>query len=168
MIYAFVALWVVLGLAVFLIAMRGGSKRIDGDGGESTAMRLLTVGGVVLAFLFGLIVPTLILVDNVEHKASAAVGGVKLNADEVEGRELFERSCSVCHTLQATKSVGHIGPDLDVRVGDEISTEAGRRALVLSAITEGRARGLGQMPAGLYQGREAEDIAAFVSAVAGH
>ena len=33
---------------------------------------------------------------------------------------------------------------------------------------EGRARGLGQMPAMLYQGKEAEQVAAFVAAVAGH
>jgi len=31
-----------------------------------------------------------------------------------------------------------------------------------------RARVLGQMPAGLYVGREAEDVADFVAAVAGH
>ena len=45
---------------------------------------------------------------------------------------------------------------------------AGRKALVLSAISEGRARGLGQMPAGLYQGKEAEEVADFVAKVAGH
>jgi len=38
---------------------------------------------------------------------------------------------------------------------------------VLNAILEGRARGLGQMPAQLYQGREAEEVADFVAAVAG-
>ena len=37
-----------------------------------------------------------------------------------------------------------------------------------NAIEEGRARGLGQMPALLYQGKEAEDVAEFVAAVAGH
>ena len=40
--------------------------------------------------------------------------------------------------------------------------------IVLNAIQEGRARGLGQMPAQLYQGREAEEVAEFVAAVAGH
>jgi hypothetical protein len=55
-----------------------------------------------------------------------------------------------------------------VRVGDEISTPAARKALVLNAILEGRAIGLGNMPAELYQGKEAEDVAAFVAAVAGH
>ena len=81
---------------------------------------------------------------------------------------LFARSCGYCHTLAATKSVGRIGPDLDVRVGEQISTASGRKALVENAIKEGRARGLGQMPALLYQGKEAESIAEFVAAVAGH
>jgi hypothetical protein len=73
-----------------------------------------------------------------------------------------------CHALSAVKSYSRTGPNLDVRVGDDISTAAGRKALVLSAISEGRARGLGQMPAGLYQGREAQEVAEFVAAVAGH
>ena len=64
--------------------------------------------------------------------------------------------------------MGRIGPNLDVRVGSQIATEEGRKALVLNAVAEGRARGLGQMPALLYQGREAEEVADFVAAVAGH
>jgi hypothetical protein len=39
---------------------------------------------------------------------------------------------------------------------------------VLNAIAKGRARCLGQMPALLYQGKEAEEVAEFVAAVAGH
>jgi hypothetical protein len=39
---------------------------------------------------------------------------------------------------------------------------------VEGAIAEGRARGLGQMPAQLYTGREAKEVAEFVAAVAGH
>jgi len=74
----------------------------------------------------------------------------------------------VCHTLEGAKAVGRIGPNLDVRVGDDIATAQGRRALVENAIAEGRARGLGQMPALLYQGREAQEVAEFVAAVAGH
>ncbi len=54
-----------------------------------------------------------------------------------------------------------------MRVGEDIATAAGRKALVLNAIEEGRARGLGQMPALLYEGKEAEDVASFVAAVAG-
>ena len=118
--------------------------------------------------MFGLVVPAFVLAFNGEHKASVAVGGVRLNADEKKGSELFANACVVCHTLAAVKSVGRTGPNLDIRVGDDISTPAGRRALVENAIEEGRARGLGHMPALLYQGKEAEDVAKFVAAVAGH
>jgi cytochrome c551 len=167
MIYAFIAFWLVLGLGVFFVAMRGGRSK-GGEPTESKAGQRAVTVGIVLVFAFGLIVPGFVLASNAEHKASVAVGGVTLNADQQKGRELFAHTCVVCHTLAAVGSVGRIGPNLDVRVGDDISTPEGRRALVLSAILEGRARGNGNMPALLYQGKEAEDVASFVAAVAGH
>src|ERR1700728_2344952 len=109
---------------------------------ESKASQRLITLAVVVAFVFGLVVPALVLAHNANDKASEGPGGVHLNAEEVKGRELFSHTCTVCHTLAAVKSVGRIGPDLDVRVGDEISTAAGRKALVENAIAEGRARGL--------------------------
>jgi mono/diheme cytochrome c family protein len=169
MIYAFVAFWLVLGLGIFFVAMRGGPRGArESLHTESKASRRAVTSGVVLLFAFGLIVPALVLAANAEHKGSVAVGGLHLNAEQEKGRELFAHTCAVCHTLAATNSVGRIGPNLDVRVGDEISTPEGRKALVLNAIAEGRARGLGQMPAQLYQGKEAEEVASFVAAVAGH
>jgi mono/diheme cytochrome c family protein len=174
MVIAIVLIWVVLGLGVFFVAMRGGRSKIGQPGARQAlhtdskaGQRGITLAVVVL-FAFGLAVPAIVLALNGDHKASVAVGGLHLNARQERGRELFARSCAVCHTLAATKSVGRIGPNLDVRVGADISTAAGRKALVLSAITEGRARGLGQMPALLYQGKEAEAVADFVAAVAGH
>jgi mono/diheme cytochrome c family protein len=122
---------------------------------------------VVLAFAFGIAVPVIVLIDNANNKAATAPGGVRLTAEEQHGRVLFSDSCAFCHTLNATNSVGRIGPNLDIRVGKELTTDAARRALVLSAVTEGRALGLGNMPANLYQGREAEAVADFVAAVAG-
>jgi mono/diheme cytochrome c family protein len=93
---------------------------------------------------------------------------VHLNAEEQTGRELFAHTCIVCHTLAAVNSVGHIGPNLDVLVG-RIPSVTARRELVLDTILEGPARGNGNMPALLYQGKEAEDVASFVAAVAqGH
>jgi mono/diheme cytochrome c family protein len=169
MIYAFLAFWALLGLGVFFVAMRGGPRgaRQTLHTDSKIGRRAVTLG-IVLLFAFGLVVPALVLAFNGAHKASVGPGGVHLNAEQQRGRELFARSCAVCHTLAAVKSVGRIGPNLDVRVGADIPTPAGRKALVLSAITEGRARGLGQMPALLYQGREAEEVASFVAAVAGH
>jgi mono/diheme cytochrome c family protein len=173
MVYVVLLLWLILGLLVFFVAMRRGSGRGGVAGGgeglppESKASRRLTILGVTLLVAFGLAIPALVLADNGNHKASVAVGGVHLTPAQTKGRELFARSCVYCHSLAAVRSYARTGPDLDARVGEEISTNAGRRALVLNAIMEGRARGLGQMPAGLYQGKEAEDVAAFVAAVAG-
>jgi mono/diheme cytochrome c family protein len=169
MLIAFLIFWILLGLGVFFVAMRGGARgaRESLHTESRTGNRLITLGVVVL-FAFGLAVPAIVLAFNGEHKAGVAVGGVKLNSEQQKGRELFAKSCAVCHTLAATRSVGRVGPNLDVRVGVDIATPSGRKALVESAIAEGRARGLGQMPALLYQGKEAQDVASFVAAVAGH
>ncbi len=168
MLIVFILFWVLVGLVVFFLAMRRGSRNAGQEGAESgIGQRLITLG-IIVTFVFGLVVPAIVLAFNAEHKASVAVGGVHLNNEEQKGRELFAHTCAVCHTLAAVKSVGRIGPNLDVRVGDDIPTAAGRKALVLNAIAEGRARGLGQMPALLYQGKEAEQVAEFVAAVAGH
>ncbi|HEY7960300.1 MAG TPA: c-type cytochrome [Solirubrobacteraceae bacterium] len=169
MVIGFILFWVLLGLSVFFLAMRGGPRGARQSlHTESKAGQRVVLLAVVVLFAFGLVVPGLVLALNSAHKASVAVGGLHLNAEQQHGRELFARSCGSCHTLAATKSVGWIGPNLDTRLGGQISTEAGRRALVLNAIAEGRARGLGQMPALLYQGHDAEAIADFLAAVAGH
>jgi len=175
MVIVFVLFWVLLGLGVFFVAMHGGPRgaRETLHTDSKLGQRVVTVG-IVLLFVFGLVVPALVLAFNGEHKASVAVGGLHLNGEQQKGRELFARSCAVCHTLAAVKSVGRTGPNLDVRVGGDIGgkTPAEHKALakglVLDAIEKGRARGLGQMPALLYQGKEAEEVADFVATVAGH
>ncbi len=174
MVYVFLAFWLLLGLAVFFIAMRGGQRRRraraeQGEAtGESRAVARLTTLGAIIVVAFGLVVPALVVAHNGEDKASEAIGGVHLNAAETKGRELFAQKCVFCHTLAAVKSYGRVGPNLDIHVGEDIATASGRKALVYNAIMEGRARGKGDMPALLYQGREAEDVAEFVAAVAGH
>jgi cytochrome c551 len=163
-----VILWVLVGSGVFFVAMRRTSRAGARRAGESKLGRRALVTGLAVVLGFGVAVPTIVLAFNGEHKASVGVGGVHLTAAQQRGRDLFARACAVCHTLAGAKAVGRIGPNLDSRVGEQIATASGRRALVLNAIEEGRARGLGQMPALLYQGREAQEVAEFVAAVAGH
>jgi mono/diheme cytochrome c family protein len=86
--------------------------------------------------------------------------GIKLTADEATGRELFAKTCATCHTLSAVNAVARIGPDLDVLRPS--------KALVLYALQNGFSGTGGQMPADLYSGTDANDIASFVSTVAGH
>lgn len=164
MLIAYFILIAVVAVAVYFVAV-GGSRRGPLPGESRAANRAILLA-VVVAFAFALVVPVLILKENGEHHASTAVG-VHLSKGQVEGRELFARSCEGCHTLKATNAMGRIGPDLDVRV-PELPTFAARKALVLNTIITGKAEGLGDMPVKLYEGPEAEHIAAFVAAVAGH
>lgn len=164
MVIAFFILCAVVAVAVYIVAT-GGSRRETLPGESRLANRAILLV-VVLTFAFALVVPLLILLKNGESQASTAVG-VHLSHKEVKGRELFSEACAICHTLRATNSVGRIGPNLDVRVPEE-EDFAARKALVMSAITEGRALGLGNMPAKLYEGPQAEAVAEFVAAVAGH
>jgi mono/diheme cytochrome c family protein len=167
MVIGFVIFWVVLGLGVFLVAMRGGPRgarqalHTDSRAGQ----RALLVA-VVALFAFGLVIPGLVLGFNSAHKAGVAVGGLQLNAEQRKGRELFSHACNLCHTLAGANAVGRTGPNLDTLLAGV--SESGRKQFVLSAILEGRARGSGQMPALLYQGKEAADVASFVAKVAGH
>lgn len=183
MVIAIVLFWALAGLTVFLLAMRRPSARRGARADaaplvETRGGRRLFGLGIALLVAVGLAVPALVLAFNGEHKASVATGGLHLSAEQQRGRHLFSEACAVCHTLAAVKAVGRVGPNLDVRVGEDIPTPPGSngaaehlakaRALVESAIAEGRARGLGQMPAGLYVGKEAREVSSFVAAVAGH
>jgi len=158
---AFVILWVVVGLAVFLVALRGGLRGARGAlHTESRTARRLVLATVLGIMTLGIVVPALVLARNGGHHAAISPGGVSLNTPQQRGRNLFAATCATCHTLRGANAVGRVGPNLDI-----LRPPA---ALVLNAIANGRARGMGQMPALLYQGRDAEAVANYVAAVAGH
>jgi mono/diheme cytochrome c family protein len=169
MVWIVLIIFGLLGLGVFFAAIRGGpagARRALHT--ENRVGQKLVWAGVVILVVFGVAVPAIVLASNGENKASVGPSGIHLDAAQQTGRDLFQRSCAVCHTLSATKSVGRIGPNLDVRVGVDIATPAGRKALIPITSREGHALVLGQMPALLYQGKEAQEVASFVAAVAGH
>ena len=156
---AFVLFFVALGLGVVFVAFRGGPRaRPDRSGGPSRGgRRAIGIGTGVVIILIGIVVPGLVLASNSSDPKGP--GGVALTDADVEGRELFARNCATCHTLRAANAVGLVGPDLD-----ELRPPA---ALTLDAIAKGRARGQGQMPAGLLDGEDAEHVAGFIEKVAG-
>ena len=164
---AFVLGFIILGLSVLLVAMRGGSRapkrgrRAERStrGGSPAGRRAAAIGLTALMLLLGAVVPVLIMANNSESKGRAAVGGVDLTAAQAEGRTVFARNCSTCHTLRGANAVGKVGPNLDV-----LRPPA---ALSLDAINKGRARGKGQMPAEVVDGEDARNVAEFVAAVAG-
>jgi mono/diheme cytochrome c family protein len=149
--------FVVLGLGTLLFAMSGGR------GGLGSVLHSQSRGGrraATLAFfvsllLLGIAVPAWVIA-SVSNKDDLPYAQVRdLTEDEKRGQELFGTRCSLCHALKAANSVAQVGPDLDALAPNE--------QIVLDAIENGRSRGNGQMPAGLFTGKDAEDVAKFVA-----
>ena len=164
MLYVALAFWIGIGGAVFLIALGGGPgrarARLHSESSLASRLRLLAFAVI---FAFGLAVPIAVAIANGHDKASQGPAGITLTKNETVGRQLFAHSCATCHTLAAAAAVGHVGPDLDL----DPQVAGGPASFVLNAIQLGRARGNGDMPAGIYTGQQAQDVAQFVVAVAG-
>ena len=91
-------------------------------------------------------------------------------ADITNGKQLFTGTCGACHTLADAGTKGVIGPNLDdaylqPRLNGFADTSF--EALVREQIEVGfpQARPT-PMPPGLLKGKDAQDVAAYVAAVA--
>ena len=170
--WLFVAFWALLGLGVFFIAVRGGlgGARATLQSQSRGARKTSTAIFLIIYVGFGVAIPLVFLIGN-KDRASAQVSGIKLNAAEKRGRELFGQRCGVCHTLAAASAIGKVGPNLD-----QIKPS---QSLVLHTITYGclqdppspssptNCLGQGTMPAAIIAGVQAQDVAQFVAKVAG-
>ena len=85
----------------------------------------------------------------------------------VAGKELFVAKCGACHTLRRAGTTTDIGPNLDDAFAQD------RADGVKSASIEGLVNYWiqypdteGVMPADLYKGQQAQNVAAYVAAVA--
>ena len=157
----FVLAFITLGLTVVFLAFTSGpaGARLRQRATSRRGRRLLGVLVAIVIVGLGVAVPLAIGVANSNHHAETAPGGVDLNASQTAGRVVFAKNCATCHTLKASNAVGRVGPNLD-----ELHPN---KALILDAIVHGRAKGRGQMPAGVVQGEDAQNVANYVSAVAG-
>ena len=99
-----------------------------------------------------------------------ALGGcdVKHPTDNlVRGKQLFVAKCGACHTLSHAASTGTIGPNLDeafARAHADGFKRNDYRGVVDFQIRYPNP--YGAMPAGLYNGRQAADVAGYVAEVA--
>jgi mono/diheme cytochrome c family protein len=89
------------------------------------------------------------------------------SANVVAGKELFVAKCGACHTLRRAGTTTDIGPNLDDAFAQD------RADGVKSASIEGLVNYWiqypdteGVMPADLYKGQQAQNVAAYVAAVA--
>jgi mono/diheme cytochrome c family protein len=166
-------LFTALSIAVAFGAAKGAFQGL-GKALQTTSRsgsRLLN-STLVCVYIGGAIALPLVFIIGNHDNSNAQVGGIKMTAQEQVGRELFGEHCAVCHTLAADNAVGKTGPNLD-----QIKPP---KSLVLHTIANGCLQKLvgknynsiclayGNMPADIVQGRQAQDIAAFVGRVAGH
>ena len=157
----FVLAFLVLGLVVLVFAFSGSAgARYRREAPTRAGRRFVAIIVTLVVVLLGVAVPLAIGVVNSNDHAKSAPGGVELTASEEAGRAVFAKYCSTCHTLEASNAVGKVGPNLDVLHPP--------KGLILDAIAKGRARGQGQMPAGLIDGSDAQNVAAYIAATAGH
>jgi cytochrome c553 len=156
---AFLLPFVVLGGLVLFVAFWGG------PGGAREAYltrgnRAFQIAIVAIYICFGLALPTLVLANKGEE--AGGVGALRsehMTESEAIGKDLFMQTCSSCHSLAAVNARGVTGPSLD-EIG-EVTPER-----VVNAIKNG-GTGQGLMPAGLLEGQDAQDVAEYVSKVAG-
>ena len=163
MLIVFVLFWLLVGLAVFFVAMRGGPNGArEALHTESTARHRAVIVVIVVCSPSGWR----------SRRSCSPRTNTARRASGVRGAPHRDRAAGPRTVRALLRRLPHADGG-QVRRSDRpeprrprrrtVSTAAGRKALVLSAISEGRARGLGQMPALLYQGKEAEQVAEFVA-----
>ena len=168
----FAAFWVVLGFGVFFLGARGGPSAAVATPGErrSYRARRATLWVFLVTYVgFGVALPVVFLLGN-RNSANAQVGGIRLTAAEKRGREIFGERCGLCHTLAAANAVGKVGPNLDtIQPTYNLTLHTIENGCLQSPPPGSQEACLGQgnMPAQVVQGVDAENVAKFVSRVAG-
>lgn len=157
----FVLFWIVVALGLLFLAMSGGPqgmrRRLQPQGRRgrrgATALFVATIA------VLGIGVPAAVIAAERNRRSAPEANLSELTPEQQHGRELFGLRCRNCHSLTAANANAKIGPNLD---------EPPRsKALVLNAIQNGRAQGNGNMPADIFEGRDAEAVASFVAAASG-
>jgi mono/diheme cytochrome c family protein len=99
-----------------------------------------------------------------------AVGGCAIKhptGDLVDGKVLFTKTCGSCHTLAHANTSGTTGPNLDDAFREDVADGISRssiQGLIDYWIRYPNTQGV--MPQMLLKGQDAQDVAAYVAAVA--
>jgi len=101
------------------------------------------------------------------HQGSESSSPEDVPASLQPGKDLFVTNCGACHTLAKAGTDGVIGPNLDQLLAPPTASAPAPATIkprVLAAINNGIA---GRMPKGVLSGQQADQVATFVSQVAG-
>ena len=98
--------------------------------------------------------------------AGCGTGGLAKGGDAGTGKQLFVAKCGGCHALADAGTNGLVGPNLDDAFKydrqqgypNSTSEQVVRDQIEIAG---------GRMPANLYTGQKADDVAAYVASVAG-
>jgi mono/diheme cytochrome c family protein len=111
-----------------------------------------------------------LIVGGVVAMVALVLGGCAVKhpvSNVVQGKQLFVAKCGSCHTLAHAQTAGTIGPNLDDAFRQD------RADGVKSTSIQGLVsywiqypNNTGVMPAQLYKGQKAQDVASYVAAVA--
>lgn len=155
----FVCAFLALGAAVAFVAFSGGPSKAR-EAYLTSGRRFFRIAIPIVYIGLGIAVPAVVIAN-----ASQGRGGTPQLAGQSDtgaiahGKTIFRQTCASCHSLAAVNARGITGPNLD-----NIGQVTPQR--VLNAIRIG-GTGQGRMPQNLLQGKDAQDVAKFVSSVAG-
>jgi mono/diheme cytochrome c family protein len=151
--------FVLAGLGVIFVAFRGGpaaarAAYLTGGG------RLFRGAMLLLYIALGIGVPAAIIASRGEAEGGVGrLAQTSLTKSQEHGKFLFKRTCASCHSLAAVNARGVTGPNLD-QIG-QVTPQRVRNAIRIGGTGQKR------MPAHLLDGQDAQDVAAYLSKVAG-
>ena len=156
---ALVLLFLSLGAAVAFVAFSGGPSKAR-QAYLTSGRRFFRVVIPILYIGLGIAVPAVVIANGGQGEGGTPGTASKTPSGDVShGKTLFRQTCASCHSLAAVNARGITGPNLD-RIG-QVTPQRVRNAIRIGGTGQGR------MPQNLLQGKDAQDVAAFVSSVAG-
>jgi mono/diheme cytochrome c family protein len=108
-------------------------------------------------------IPLLVLALAPALAVSACSGGGGEKPDLATGKQLFTQKCGACHILNNAATKGTVGPNLDLAFAQDVRDGIGRSTI--KGVVKGQIK-LPQgdeMPAKLVEGKQAEDVSAYVA-----
>jgi cbb3-type cytochrome c oxidase subunit III len=98
--------------------------------------------------------------------AGCGTGGIVKKGDAGTGKSLFVAKCGGCHALADAGTNGAVGPNLDDAFAYD--RKQGYKDITIEQVVRDQIEiAGGRMPANLYRGQQADDVAAYVASVAG-
>ena len=98
--------------------------------------------------------------------AGCGTGGKATSGDQQNGSKLFTSKCAGCHTMAAAGARGTVGPNLDDAFSSD-RKQGFKESTIQNVVLDQLREPSPPMPKNLVKGQDAQDVAAYVAAVAG-